>query len=213
MNFEWEEIAKEFKKIHSTVLSILKIHFKNYYKKVKKNDKFISFINLLIYWIHIKLNLHYSVICSISNMELAVKNYLEIIFKNPNFNFFTSKNFDLKFLKEKLPKIIDSSTNDLALLIFEIFKSYNCKIEFKNLKSFIDSILYFFTLNDNVRPFNEELKENLNNLDDYNANTEIFLYSLEIFKNARDVFATFDRENLANITVAINRLSRHLSEK
>ena len=213
MNFEWEEIAKEFKKIHSTVLSILKIHFKNYYKKVKKNDKFISFINLLIYWIHIKLNLHYSVIYSISNMELAVKKYLEIIFENPNFNFFISKNFDLKFLKEKLPKIIDSSTNDLALLIFEIFKSYNCEIEFKNLKSFIDSILYFFTLNDNVRPFKEELKENLNNLNDYNTNTEIFLHSLEIFKNARDVFVTFDRENLANITVAINRLSRHLSEK
>ena len=68
-------------------------------------------------------------------------------------------------------------------------------------------------MNNNVKPFKEELKENLKNIDDYNNNVDIFLHSLEIFKNARDAFATFDRENLANITVGINRLAKCLSEK
>jgi len=213
MNFEWEEIAKEFKKIHNAVMSIVKIYYKDYYKKIKKNDRSISFIILLIYWIHLKLNLSYSVIGSIYSMELVVKNYFELIFNNPNFKFFTSKNSDLKFLKEKLPNIIADSTNDLVSGIYETFKSYDCEIEFKNLKSFVDSLLYFFTLNNNVKPFKEELKENLKNIDDYNNNVDIFLHSLEIFKNARDAFATFDRENLANITVGINRLAKCLSEK
>ena len=213
MNFEWDIIAKELTKQKKVVMDIIKYHYKNFYIIVKNNELTISFIVLFAYWIHIKLNLDYSAIYSAAIKNSLFKNYFELIFNNRNFKFFTTKNQDLKFLKEQLPKIIANSSNDIALSISKIFDSYNVSIQFENLNTFVKLILYFFALNDNVKPFNSELRKTLNNIEDYNNNVDIFLYSLEIYRKARDAFAIFDCENLANIIVAINRLTQYLVDK
>ena len=213
MNFEWDIIAKELTKQKKVVMDIIKYHYENFYIRVKNNELTISFIVLFAYWIHIKLNLDYSAIYSAAIKNSLFKNYFELIFNNRNFKFFTTKNQDLKFLKEKLPKIIANSSNDIALSISKIFDSYNVSIQFENLNTFVKLILYFFALNDNVKPFNSELRKTLNNIEDYNNNVDIFLYSLEIYRKARDAFAIFDCENLANIIVAINRLTQYLVDK
>ena len=213
MNFEWDIIAKELTKQKKVVMDIIKYHYENFYIRVKNNELTISFIVLFAYWIHIKLNLDYSFIYSASIKNSLFKNYFELIFNNRNFKFFTTKNQDLKFLKEQLPKIIANSSNDIALSISKIFDSYNVSIQFENLNTFVKLILYFFALNDNVKPFNSELRKTLNNIEDYNNNVDIFLYSLEIYRKARDAFAIFDCENLANIIVAINRLTQYLVDK
>ena len=213
MNFEWDVIAKELAKQKRAVTHFVKDNYKNFYKIVKKNELIISFVVLIVYWIHIKLNLDYSVIYSAAIKNSLFKNYFELIFNNRNFKFFTTKNQDLKFLKEQLPKIIANSSNDIALSISKIFDSYNVSIQFENLNTFVKLILYFFALNDNVKPFNSKLRKTLNNIEDYNNNVDIFLYSLEIYRKARDAFAIFDCENLANIIVAINRLTQYLVDK
>lgn len=213
MNFEWDIIAKELTKQKKVVMDIIKYHYKNFYIIVKNNELTISFIVLFAYWIHIKLNLDYSAIYSAAIKNSLFKNYFELIFNNRNFKFFTTKNQDLKFLKEQLPKIIANSSNDIALSISKIFDAYNVSIQFENLNTFVKLILYFFALNDNVKPFNSELRKTLNNIEDYNNNVDIFLYSLEIYRKARDAFAIFDCENLANIIVAINRLTQYLVDK
>lgn len=213
MNFEWDIIAKELTKQKKVVMDIIKYHYENFYIRVKNNELTISFIVLFAYWIHIKLNLDYSAIYSAAIKNSLFKNYFELIFNNRNFKFFTTKNQDLKFLKEQLPKIIANSSNDIALSISKIFDAYNVSIQFENLNTFVKLILYFFALNDNVKPFNSELRKTLNNIEDYNNNVDIFLYSLEIYKKARDAFAIFDCENLANIIVAINRLTQYLVDK
>lgn len=213
MNFEWDIIAKELTEQKKVVMDIIKDHYENFYIRVKNNELTISFIILFAYWIHIKLNLDYSAIYSAAIKNSLFKNYFELIFNNRNFKFFTTKNQDLKFLKEQLPKIIANSSNDIALSISKIFDSYNVSIQFANLNTFVKLILYFFALNDNVKPFNSELRKTLNNIEDYNNNVNIFLYSLEIYKKARDAFAIFDCENLANIIVAINRLTQYLVDK
>lgn len=213
MNFEWDIIAKELTEQKKVVMDIIKDHYENFYIRVKNNELTISFIVLFAYLIHIKLNLDYSVIYSVAIKNSLFKNYFELIFNNRNFKFFTTKNQDLKFLKEQLPKIIANSSNDIALSISKIFNSYNVSIQSANLNTFVKLILYFFTLNDNVKPFNSELRKTLNNIEDYNNNVDIFLYSLEIYKKARDAFAIFDCENLANIIVAINRLTQYLVDK
>ena len=213
MNFEWDIIAKELTKQKKVVIDIIKYHYENFYLIVKNNELTISFIVLFAYWIHIKLSLDYSVIYSAAIKNSLFKNYFELIFNNRNFKFFTTKNQDLKFLKEQLPKIIANSSNDIALSISKIFDSYNVSIQFSNLNTFVKLILYFFALNDNVKPFNSELRKTLNNIEDYNNNVDIFLYSLEIYKKAKDAFAIFDCENLANIVVAINRLTQYLVDK
>ena len=213
MNFEWDIIAKELTKQKKVVMDIIKYHYENFYIRVKNNELTISFIVLFAYWIHIKFNLDYSVIYSAAIKNSLFKNYFELIFNNRNFKFFTTKNQDLKFLKEQLPKIIANSSNDIALSISKIFDSYNVSIQFENLNTFVKLILYFFALNDNVKPFNSELRKTLNNIEDYNNNVDIFLFSLEIYRKARDAFAIFDCENLANIIVAINRLTQYLVDK
>ena len=213
MNFEWDIIAKELTKQKKVVMDIIKYHYKNFYIIVKNNELTISFIVLFAYWIHIKLNLDYSAIYSAAIKNSLFKNYFELIFNNRNFKFFTTKNQDLKFLKEQLPKIIANSSNDIALSISKIFDAYNVSIQFENLNTFVKLILYFFALNDNVKPFNSKLRKTLNNIEDYNNNVDIFLYSLEIYRKARDAFAIFDCENLANIIVAINRLTQYLVDK
>ena len=213
MNFEWDVIAKELAKQKRAVTDFVKDNYKNFYKIVKRNELIISFVVLIVYWIHIKLNLKYSIIYSVAKDNNLFENYFELVFNNPNFKFFITKTQDLKFLKDKLPKIIADSCDDLILSIGKILDSYKSSVKIKNLKNFVKSAIYFFAINDNIKPFNLELRKTFNNFKDYNKNVDIFLYSLEVYKESRDAFAIIDRENLANITVAINRLTQYLVDK
>lgn len=213
MNFEWDVIAKELLKQKKAAKNFIKKNYKNFYKRVKNNELTISFVILIIYWIHIKLNLKYSIIYSIAKQNDLFKNYFKLIFNNHNFKFFMTKAQSLKFLKDKLPKIITNSCDALALSIGKIFSLYKTVVKIEDLKNFIKLAICFFAINDNIKPFKSELRKNFNNFVDYNNNVDIFLYGLEIYKKARDAFAIIDRENLANITVAINRLSQYLVDK
>ena len=213
MNFEWDVIAKELAEQKRSAIDFVKDNYKNFYKRVKKYGLTISFVVLIVYWIYIKLNLKYSIIYSAAKDNYLFKNYFELVFNNPNFKLFTTRTQDLEFLKDKLPKIIADSCDDLALSIGKIFDSYKSSVKIEDLKNFVKSVIYFFAINDNIKPFNSELRKTFNNFDDYNNNVDIFLHGLEIYKESRDTFAIIDRENLANITVAINRLSKYLVDK
>ena len=51
---------------------------------------------------------------------------------------------------------------------------------------------------------------NIKKVDEYNNNVDIYLYSLEKFKEARNIFGKIDRENLSDMTIVMTMLSKKL---
>ena len=65
-------------------------------------------------------------------------------------------------------------------------------------------------LNSCVSKISSNFKDNLNNLNEYNENVDVYIYSLEQYKKARDLFEQLDRDNLADMTVVMTILSKDL---
>ena len=210
MNVNWKDINKKLIQIRSFVKRNIKKNYKEYYKQMSKNKWTLTFIIFYCYWLHKKCEISIKEILNLLNNNSVISQYLNFIFNNKNLKISFIKDQDVSFLKHKLFSLIKNNSSTLINAIFKSFKKVHFNISKDIHNQFVNLYLYFIMLNSCVSKISSNFKDNLNNLNEYNENVDVYIYSLEQYKKARDLFEQLDRDNLADMTVVMTILSKDL---
>lgn len=204
MNIDWEDIDKELVRINSLVKRRIKKNHKEFYKQIPNNET-LAFINFYCYWLHKKCGMSIKEALNLLDTSQVITQYLDLIFCNR-----VLKAQGNSFLKHKLFVLIKSNSSSLADAILKLFKKIGFNINKDIHNQFVNLYLYFIMLNSCVSKISSNFNDNLNNLNKYNENVDLYIYSLEQYKKARDLFEQLDRDNLADMTVVMTILSKNL---
>lgn len=210
MNIDWKDINKKLIQINYSVKQSIKNNQKKFYKQISNDEGKLSFIIFYCYWLHKKFGMSIKDVLNLLNSNRVITRYLDLIFCNKTLKLSSIKVQGNSFLKHKLLALIENNSSSLADAIFKLFKKINFKIDKDIHNQFANLYLYFIILNSCVSKISSNFKDNLNNLNEYNKNVDLYIYSLEQYKKIRDLFEQLDRDNLSDMTVVITTLSKDL---
>lgn len=210
MNIDWKDINKELIQIDHFVKQNIKNNQKEFYKQIFNDEEKLSFIIFYCYWLHKKSGMSIKEVLNLLDTNQVINQYLDLIFFNKTINVSSVKKQSNSFLKHGLLTLIENNSSSLADAIFKLFRKINFKIDKDIHNQFVNLYLYFIMLNSCVSKISSNFKDNLNNLNEYNENVDLYIYSLEQYKKARDLFEQLDRDNLADMTVVMTILSKDL---
>ena len=204
MNNDWTKINRELHSISTLVKRTIKKNYKQFYKRLLIDKNLLSFLIFYAYWIHKKLSIKLKETVNLLNTNLIFTKYLSLIF-NSIFNDISN----ISFLKNHFFNILKNNTLELAEAIYWLLKDLSIKIDKSNNAEFINLYLYFIILNNLAGIISSKVRDNLENISEYNKNLDIYLYSLKQFKKAKNLFEQIDRENLSDMTTVMNILSKN----
>ena len=209
MNIDWENIDKELVRINSLVKKQIKKNHKEFYKQIPNNE-LLAFIVFYCYWLHKKCGISIKEALNLLDTNQVITRYLDLIFCNKNLKTSSINAQGNSFLKNELFVLIKDNSVSLADAIFKLFKKIGFNINKDIHNQFVNLYLYFIMLNSCVSKISSNFNDNLNNLNIYNENVDLYIYSLEQYKKTRDLFKQLDRDNLADMTVVMVILSKNL---
>ncbi len=212
MNIDLKKIKKELKIIFRLIKRDLKKDHKNFYKEILANKKtlWLPFLNFYIYWLHKKLSIKITKAIDLLESNLIINEYLELVFNIKDIKdlFLKPKNFN--FLRNRLFDVLKNNSSKLTNKIFDLLKAKLPNMD-KNLnRDFANLYLCFIILNNMVSKMTNKVQKNIKKVNEYNDNVDIYLYSLEKFKEARNIFGKIDRDNLSDMTIVMTMLSKKL---
>lgn len=210
MNIDWKDINKELIQINHLVKQNIKNNQKEHYKQIFNDKEKLSFIIFYCYWLHKKFEMSIKEAFNLLDNNQVINWYLNLVFFNKTLNLSSVKTQSNSFLKNKLLTLIDDNSYSLADAIFKLFKKLSFNIDKDIHNQFVNLYLYFIVLNSCVSKISSNFKDSLNSLDEYNKNVDLYIYSLEQYKKARDLFEQLDHDNLADMTVVMTILSKDL---
>ena len=210
MNIDWKDINKELIQINHLVKQNIKNNQKEHYKQIFNDKEKLSFIIFYCYWLHKKFEMSIKEAFNLLDKNQVINWYLNLVFFNKTLNLSSVKTQSNSFLKNKLLTLIDDNSYSLADAIFKLFKKLSFNIDKDIHNQFVNLYLYFIVLNSCVSKISSNFKDSLNSLDEYNKNVDLYIYSLEQYKKARDLFEQLDHDNLADMTVVMTILSKDL---
>ena len=204
MNNDWTKIDKELRSISVLIKQLIKKSYKQFYKQILISKNLLSFVVFYAYWIHKKLSIKFKEAINLLDSNLILNKYLSLIF-----SFITNETLNISFLKNKLFNEIKINSSELVDAIYRLLKTSLIKID-KNMNTeFINLYLHFIILNNSAGTISSRPQNNLKNIGEYDKNLDIYLYSLQQFKKARNLFEQIDRENLSDMSTVINILSKN----
>jgi len=212
MNIDSKKIKKELKLIFRLIRKRLKKNHKNFYKEILANKKilWLPFLNFYIYWLHKKLSIKISKAIDLLESNLIISEYLELVLNIKDIKDLFLKPKSFNFLKNRLFDVLKNNSSKLINKVFDLLKTIFPNMD-KNLnREFANLYLCFIILNNMVSKMTNKVQENIKKVDEYNNNVDIYLYSLEKFKEARNIFGKIDRENLSDMTIIMTMLSKKL---
>ncbi len=212
MNIDSKKIKKELKIIFRLIKKSLKKSHKNFYKEISANKKilWLSFLNFYIYWLHKKISIKITKVIDLLESNLIISEYLELVFNIKDIKDLFLKPKGFNFLKNRLFDVLKNNSSKLINKVFDLLKTIFPNMD-KNLnRDFANSYLCFIISNNMVSKITSKLQENIKKVNEYNDNVDIYLYSLEKFKEARNIFGKIDRENLSDMTIVMTMLSKKL---
>jgi len=142
--------------------------------------------------------------------NLIISEYLELVLNIKDIKDLFLKPKSFNFLKNRLFDVLKNNSSKLTNKVFDLLKTIFHNMD-KNLnREFANLYLCFIILNNMVFKMTNKVQENIKKVDEYNNNVDIYLYSLEKFKEARNIFGKIDRENLSDMTIVMTMLSKKL---
>lgn len=212
MNIDSKKIKKELKAIFRLIKKCLKKNHKNFYKEILSNKKilWLPFLNFYIYWLHKKISIKITKAIDLLESNLIISEYLELVLNIKDIKDLFLKPKSINFLKNRLFDVLKNNSSKLTNKVFDLLKTIFPNMD-KNLnRDFANLYLCFIILNNMVSKMTNEVQENIKKVGEYNNNVDIYLYSLEKFKEARNIFGKIDRENLSDMTIVMAMLSKKL---
>ena len=175
-----------------------------------KKILWLPFLNFYIYWLHKKLSIKISKAIDLLESNLIISEYLELVLNIKDIKDLFLKPKSFNFLKNRLFDVLKNNSSRLINKVFDLLKTIFPNMD-KNLnREFANLYLCFIILNNMVSKMTNKVQGNIKKVDEYNNNVDIYLYSLEKFKEARNIFGKIDRENLSDMTIVMTMLSKKL---